>query len=459
MKLLSRSIVIMFLFDMLMFCVSTAFWHGFFGLREESLLVIVLPVVLTGLFALFLKDNYKIREFNNTKKNAYLLFEGVIFSQIPAFILLLAMDLGLTAFWFTAANTVTIFAGLKLYRFAYNYYLFHIKRTKNILIIGTNKNAKLIADEIIGKQALKMNVIGFVKDVMTDAEECLQDSGDDIKVYSMSDGLDDIIAENSVNIVILAIHRRMEEAFLTQMVNCIPRGVKLYTMQEFYEMVTGKYFIDKTSVNRLFFDFMKKRSVWYDVCKRIFDIIASAIILTVTSPILLYIAIRVKLTDGGNPVYTQNRIGKDGKVFKAYKLRTMYRNDYVPTSDNLDRADDQDNDDRVIPFCKFVRRARFDEIPQTINILKGEMSITGPRAEWEDLVNIYSKEIKSYAVRMWVKTGWTGWAQINQGHCINGDDEMLKLQYDLYYLKHRNVLWEIGILIKAVFLALGGRHG
>ena len=94
-----------------------------------------------------------------------------------------------------------------------------------------------------------------------------------------------------------------------------------------------------------------------------------------------------------------------------------------------------------------------------INILRGEMSIVGPRTEWEDLVKIYSKEIPYYECRQWVKTGWTGWAQINQGHCVSNDDVAEKLQYDLYYLKHRNILWEIGILVKAVFLALGGRHG
>lgn len=87
------------------------------------------------------------------------------------------------------------------------------------------------------------------------------------------------------------------------------------------------------------------------------------------------------------------------------------------------------------------------------------MSIVGPRAEWDDVVDIYKKQIPYYSCRTWIRTGWRGWAQINQGHCINIDDVTEKLQYDLYYLKHRNILWEIGILLEAVFLALGGRHG
>lgn len=455
MKTLSKSVIIMFLYDALIFGLSSYFWYAKFNLASKMLIPTVLLIVATGLFSLTLKSNYKIREFNNTLKNCYLLFEGVIFSQIPTAILLAFFNLNFSLAKFLILNTITIFALLKVYRIIFHYYLFNFKRVKNILIMGTNKNAKLIADEIMAKKALRMNVVGFVKDT-TDDEVCVSDL---TQIYTMQDGLDKIIAEKSVDIVIVAIHRRMEEALLTEMVNSIPRRVKLYTMPEFYEMVTGKYFIDRMSINGLFFNFMKNRSLAYDICKRIYDIIAATIILTVTLPITFSVAVRVWLTDGKNPLYTQNRVGNGGKIFKCYKLRTMYANDYVPKNVKQGGyAENQDKDDRVIPFCKFVRKARFDEIPQMINILKGEMSIVGPRAEWDDLVKLYSEDIKGYAARMWTRTGWTGWAQINQGHCVNEDDVTEKLQYDLYYLKHRNLFWEIGILVKAVFLALGGRH-
>ena len=449
-KTLSKSVIIMFLYDALIFGLSSYFWYVKFNLTPKMLIPAVLLIVATGLFTLFLKANYKIREFNNTLKNCYLLFEGVIFSQIPAAILLAFFNLNFSLAKFLVVNTITIFVLLKLYRMVFHYYLFNFKRVKNILIIGTNKNAKLMADEILAKKALRMNVVGFVKDT-NDDEICVSDS---TQIYSMQDGLDKIVADNSVDIVIVAIHRRMEESFLTEMVNSIPRRVKLYTMPEFYEMVTGKYFIDRMSINGLFFNFMKNRSLAYDICKRIYDIIAATIILTVTLPILLYIAIRVKLTDGGDPMFTQTRVGKGGKTFKIYKLRTMYVNDYVPKNAEMLN----DGSDRVIPFCKFVRKAKLDEIPQMWNILKGEMSIVGPRAEWEEFMNVFSDKVPCYACRMWVKTGWTGWAHVSMPAAYSVDEEMERIAYDLYYIKHRNVLWEIGILVKAVFLALGGRH-
>lgn len=449
-KTLSKSVIIMFLYDALIFGLSSYFWYAKFNLTSKMLIPAVLLIVATGLFTLFLKANYKIREFNNTLKNCYLLFEGVIFSQIPTAILLAFFNLNYSLAKFLILNTITIFVLLKVYRIVFHYYLFNFKRVKNILIIGTNKNAKLMADEILAKKALRMNVVGFVKDT-NDDEICVSDS---TQIYSMQDGLAKIIAEKSVDIVIVAIHRRMEEALLTEMVNSIPRRVKLYTMPEFYEMVTGKYFIDRMSINGLFFNFMKNRSLAYDICKRIYDIIAATIILIVTLPILLYIAIRVKLTDGGDPMFTQTRVGKGGKTFKIYKLRTMYVNDYVPKNAEMLN----DGSDRVIPFCKFVRKAKLDEIPQMWNILKGEMSIVGPRAEWEEFMNVFSDKVPCYACRMWVKTGWTGWAHVSMPAAYSVDEEMERIAYDLYYIKHRNVLWEIGILVKAVFLAISGRH-
>lgn len=434
---------------MIVFELSSIFWYKELQMNSDYFVAIIVLITITGLLTLFLKSNYKIREFNNTAKNCYLLFEGIVFSQIPALILLVIMTKSITAVEFAVLNIITIFVLLKLYRFLFHYYLFNIKKIKNILIIGNNENAKLIAKEIANKKALRMQVAGFISETNEVKEE---------NTWTFNDDLAKIIKEKNIDIVIVSINKRMQEAILTEMVNSIPKSVKLFKMTEFYEMVTGKYFIDEMSINELFYCYMENRSTIYNVCKRLYDIIAAVIILTVTFPILLYIAIRVKLTDGGNPIFTQNRVGKNGKVFKAYKLRTMYENDYVPTSENIESRNGQDSDSRVIPFCKFVRKARFDEIPQMINILKGDMSIVGPRAEWEELVNIYMKEVEGYAARMWIKTGWTGWAQINQGHCVSSDDITEKLKYDLYYLKNRNIIWEIEILVKAVFMALGGRH-
>ena len=448
-KTLSKSVFIMFIFDLLILFLSTLMWSYKFNYSAKAIIFLTLSVVVVGLIVLFLKGNYKIREFNITGKNTYLLFEGIVMMHvIPAlYLLIFASSVG-TTLEFLFANILTTFVFLRIYRALFHIYLFKIKKTKNILILGTDKRARVIADEINNKYALKMSVVGFVQNENC-AEEFIADKN--LPVYKNLTSLNDVIQEKSVDIVVIAQP--------TELIITIPRGVDIYKMPEFYEMVTGKYYIDEKTITELYYQFAKNRSVVYDFCKRVYDIIAATIILVVTLPITGFTALRIWLTDHENPIYTQNRVGKGGKVFKCYKLRTMCANNYVPK--DLKKggyAENQEQDDRVIPWCKFVRKARFDEIPQMINILKGDMSIVGPRAEWEEVVKIYKEEIPYYNCRMWTKTGWTGWAQINQGHCINNDDIAEKLQYDLYYLKNRNVLWEICILVKAVFLALGGRH-
>ncbi|MBE7705522.1 MAG: exopolysaccharide biosynthesis polyprenyl glycosylphosphotransferase [Cyanobacteria bacterium SIG29] len=445
MKVLSKSILIMIIFDMLTLLVSTVFWYDYFNFPIFYGLPILF-IVLTGLIVLFLKANYKIREFNNTFKNTYLLLEGVVFTNIPSLGFLFFAD-GIKVLEFFVANILTVFVVLKLYRILFHYWLFNIKKVKNILILGTDKRARVIADEIQGKKALRMQIAGFVE--VNESEDFLTDNK--TPVFKNVEDLAQIVEENDIDTVVIAQP--------TELITTVPKGVDFYKMPDFYEMATGKFYIDEKTITELYYQFAKNQSCVYDFCKRAYDIIAALIILIVTLPITGVTAIRIWLTDKESPIYTQTRIGIRGKEFKCYKLRTMYANNYVPKNlKDGGYAENQEQDDRVIPFCKFVRKARFDEIPQMINILKGEMSIVGPRAEWDEVVKIYKEQIPYYNCRMWVKTGWTGWAQINQGHCISSDDIAEKLQYDLYYLKNRNVMWEIFILVKAVFMALGGRH-
>lgn len=443
MKSLSKSTFIMFCFDFIILFLSTFLWSSIFNYTNKAIVLLCFIVVTIGLIVLFLKGNYKIREFNINLKASYLLFEGIVMTHVlPAAYLMIFASSITSTLKFLSVNTVTIFVLLWLYRVIFHFYLFNIKKEKNILILGTDERARIIADEIQSKAALKMKVVGFVKGQFSD--EIINDSK--VLIFPDSESLKDIIKENDIDIVIIAQP--------TELILTIPRGIKIYKMPEFYELITGKYYVDEKTITELFYQYATHRSIIYDFCKRAYDIIAALIILIVTLPITAYIAIRVKLTDGASPFFTQTRVGKDGKTFECYKLRTMYVNDYVP--ENAEMLND--GADRTIPFCKWIRKAKLDEIPQMVNILKGEMSIVGPRAEWEKFADVYRRDLPYYSGRMWVKTGWTGWAHINMQAAYSLDEERERLEYDMYYIKHRNVFWEIAILIKAVFLACGGRH-
>lgn len=440
---LVKPILLLFFFDALTLGISPIL-----ALHDFSIKTIILCAanIITGLAVLYLKNNYTIQEIELSKKRVWLLFEGIIFTNILLSIFALAVVLPpINCLIFLIKNIVISSILLTFSRISAKFCQKTIQKSKKCLIIGTNKRALTIAEEIRNTPALKMQIFGFIQE----GEENL--ISDKENVFNNPTEIYSIIKENKIENIIITDN--------TKYLLNIPKCVKMFKMVDLYEKISGKYYIDEENINELFDYFENHQSTVYDFTKRIFDLISASIIAIFTFPIMIFISLRVFFTDKHSPLYTQKRVTKNNKIFNAYKLRTMYINNYRPNSQNLNEAENQGEDNRVIPFCKFVRKARFDEIPQMINILRGEMSIVGPRAEWDELVNVYKKEIQFHSCRHWVKTAWTGWAQINQGHCFAGDNEQIKLEYDLYYIKHRNLIWEIGILIKAVFMALGGRHG
>lgn len=477
MKILSKSVIFMFLFDLTIFCLSIIFWCNYFNSTAKFETFAVSIITTVGLTVLYLKGNYEIREFNITLWNMYRLIEGIFLAHIPFFICELFFSNNIFLIKYTILNILTTGIFLYLYRLGFHFYLLNLKKTKKVLIIGANERAKIIADVIHNKKALKMELAGIIKaaeaekafiKAVSDAFDLKYGTNeiellnseikkeedfkiDNTKIYENNEDIHNIILESKADIVIFTKK--------SCLITTLPKNIKYYLMPDFYELSTGKYYIDEETLEDFAFNFRDKSKFLYEALKRVLDIICSLCILIATLPITGFIAIILRLTDGKSPFYTQDRVGKNGKTFKAYKLRTMYDNDFVPKDNKkVGYVENQSEDDRVIPWCKFVRKARFDEIPQMINILKGDMSIVGPRCEWSEVANIYQKEVKGYSYRMLVNTAWTGWAQINQGYCFASDNEAIKLEYDLYYIKHRNILWDIAILLKAIFLALGGRH-
>ena len=327
-KSLSKSTKLMFLYDFLTLLLITGFNLNYcVSLSSnfvEGILIIAL-VVIVGLFSLFLKGQYQIREHNITRWNFYRLMEGVIFAHIPAGILLLFWIDKILTLKFIGINIILIFIALCLYRLIFHYYLFNLKTIKKVLIVGINQRAKDIAEEIINKQALKMEVAGLVKtdefdkkfsevtqkifkirpsEVNQENEDIILDNN--YKVYELDKDFSQIVNESEADIVVFT-----KPSWL---MSCVPYGVKEYLMPEFYEMITGKFYVDLENAMEFRCELSRRNNIktklFYDIPKRIFDIISALIILTVTLPITGYIAIRVKLTDGGSPFFSQTRVGR-----------------------------------------------------------------------------------------------------------------------------------------------------
>lgn len=191
-----------------------------------------------------------------------------------------------------------------------------------------------------------------------------------------------------------------------------------------------------------------KGSWIFDLYQRILDIILSLIGLTIGIPLMLIFGILIKLEDKGPMTYKQERVGKNGRVFYIYKLRSM-RTDAEKFGAKWADKDDP----RVTKVGKFIRKTRIDEIPQLFNILKGDMSIIGPRPERPSFTDQFNREIPGFINRLAIKPGLTGWAQVNGGYEITPKE---KLKEDMYYIRNRSVSLDIKILFMTVKVVLTG---
>lgn len=413
----------------------------------KTLLFIVFVAVAITLIALISKKIYT--KFEGIK-GYYKMFEGLaislavmatvafLFGSEPILIILLVFN---SILIFILMSAVRIFCTI----------INKLRRTRNVLIVGAGQDGKLIAEEIKKRPELKLNVVGFLDDNMNNIE----DEDASINILGLTCDSEAVIKDNNVKLVIVAVKSRMDSDILTDLVKGIPLGVKVWRMYRFYEKITHKFLVSKMSVNWLFYDCVRKRALLYAYLKRICDIIASIAIIILTLPISIIAAIGIKLSDLGPVFFTQTRMGKFGKPFKMIKFRSMYQ-DKVEDDFDDDLNEIKSDDQRIMPFCKLLRKFHIDEIPQMINVLRGDMSIVGPRPVREEVYYENKESIPFWECRNWVRPGWCGWQQLN----VNEPTPEQRVGYDLYYIKHQNLLWEIAMFFRyACKVVLGKARG
>jgi lipopolysaccharide/colanic/teichoic acid biosynthesis glycosyltransferase len=238
------------------------------------------------------------------------------------------------------------------------------------------------------------------------------------------------------------------EQFLT---SCVLSGVPVFHVTHAREMLSGRLDIRHLSENMLT---SHDPHHAYLALKRIIDTLAAIVALVVLGPLLLLVGLLVKLDSPGPALFTQQRIMKGGSKFTIYKFRTMAAGVAAPLSRN--DAMTRDHDPRITRFGAFLRKSRIDELPQIINILKGEMSWIGPRPEAAPLAEWYESQLPFYQYRHIVPPGISGWAQVNQGHVTDPDDVLDKLHYDFFYIKNFSIWLDMLIVLKTLRTMLTG---
>jgi sugar transferase (PEP-CTERM system associated) len=196
-----------------------------------------------------------------------------------------------------------------------------------------------------------------------------------------------------------------------------------------------------------------RQGLFRTAVKRLFDLVASGVLLLVTLPIMLIAAVCIVVESGGPVFYRQERVGQGGRVFTIYKFRSMHNAAEIDGKPRWAAA----NDDRTTRVGRIIRKLRIDELPQIINVFQGDMSFVGPRPERPYFVDQLKEKIPYYALRHEVKPGITGWAQVRYPYGASLDDAMQKLQYDLYYVKNHTLFLDLVILFSTVEVVLWGK--
>lgn len=255
------------------------------------------------------------------------------------------------------------------------------------------------------------------------------------------DEISKIISENRANLIIIPSHLK-EKAALTKIIyDNLALGIKAMNFPEFYELIFKKIPLSELE-EAWFLENIAQRHYLYDSIKRPIEFLLALLLTAILSPLLILIFILTKITSPGPAIFKQIRVGQNKKGFVFYKFRSM-------AADHSPRLLDQ-GQAKITPLGKILRKTHLDELPQLLNILKGDLSFIGPRPDFMDYFNNLKNQIPFYEIRTVIKPGITGWAQINYPITISVEQTKERLSYDLYYLKNRSPLLDIAILVKTI---------
>ncbi|MEW6400333.1 MAG: sugar transferase [Chloroflexota bacterium] len=315
---------------------------------------------------------------------------------------------------------------------------------RRLLLVGAGKAGHTLIDIYCGLNPPPFVIVGFIDDDQRKRGKAYRG----FPVIGPSGKLLDVVEYYRVSDIVVAINGEIKGTTFQAILDAQERGLEVTRMPILYEEMTGRvpvHHLESDWVIRSFVDQVRVSGL-YELFKRLMDILGGLIGLVIFIIIFPFIALAI-IIDSGLPIfYAQPRLGKGGGVFNIYKFRTMKQNAEADGEVKLAA----ENDPRVTRVGNFLRKTRFDEFPQFLSVLRGEMSLVGPRAERPELVAEFQRQIPFYRSRLLVKPGLTGWAQINYGYVASVTETAVKLEYDLYYIKHRTLGMDFSIVLRTI---------
>ena len=320
---------------------------------------------------------------------------------------------------------------------------------RHVLVFGAGVNAARIVQLRRRSDRRGFKVVGYVP---PQNEERVVPA----ELFIVSDkSLRELAQIHQIDEIVVAMDDRRQQFPLRELLDARLAGISIIDLATFLERETGRVYLDILFPSWIIFGDGFRRDSLRLITERCFDVFASLLLLVFALPAMLLTALAIKLEDGwkSEVLYRQPRVGFAGRVFNVLKFRSMHSD---AEKDGRPRWA-QANDDRVTRVGRFIRKVRIDELPQLLNVLRGQMSFVGPRPERPDFVRQLAETIPYYVERHAVKPGITGWAQLCYPYGASEQDAVEKLQYDLYYVKNHGLLFDIFILLQTVEVILLGK--
>lgn len=414
----------------------------------EILFIKALVIAVIAQLSLYYFDLYELKIFKSNFELTIRLLQSLgVASIILAVLYFLFPELIIgRGIFFISLGFIA--AAIIFWRLLYYYLVGTNRLDQRLLLIGCGPLAQNIAEVIDRLEDSGFKVIGFITDDPLRISEPLSNSF----IIGASPQIGELVQQEKVDRIIVALDDRRGKFPEAQLLACKMKGVEVEDGIKFLENLTGRLQVESMTPSFLIYSggFVKSKVAWG--IKRFTEFLVSSFGLLLFSPVILLIPVMIKIEDRGPVFYRQERVGKNGKIFKLLKFRSMIQNAEIngPVWSG-------ENDSRVTRIGRWIRKSRLDEIPQMINVIKGEMSFVGPRPERPSFVQTLREKIPFYDLRVSVRPGITGWAQIRYQYGASEEDALEKLKYDLYYIKNWSFFFDLLILFETIKVVLFGK--
>jgi sugar transferase (PEP-CTERM system associated) len=412
---------------------------------SESLWKIALVTVVCQL-CLYYNDFYDLTIVQSNRELVVRLLQAVGAASIVLAALYFSVPALMIGDGIFVSALLVFLIGILGWRLLFNRLSGSLRLEERILVVGTGNAARTVARQILDQRDFAYRVVGFIDDDASRVGERIVNPA----IVGTHADIPALIERHQIDRIVVGLADRRGKLPVEQLLRAKLAGVRIEDATTTYERITGKILLDDLRPSWLIFSDGFRVSRMTRWIKRAIDLTLSLVMGLLALPVMALTALAIWLEDGGPVLYRQERVGEGGRPFTLSKFRSM-RTDAEKAGKPIWA---RDGDDRVTRVGRVIRKTRLDELPQLWNVLRGDMSFVGPRPERAYFVAELARQIPFYQQRHAVKPGVTGWAQVKYRYGSSVEDAMEKLRYDLYYIKHLSVFFDLTIVFDTVKVVL-----